>query len=53
MNFNFRMILAIVLACFWIYMTWSAFSNGDMIRALVFGAAGTVLTIWRVRRAIV
>lgn len=51
MNLNARMILPLLLACFWIYMTYSAFSNHDVIRAMVYAAIGTALTVWRLRRA--
>ena len=51
MNFNSRMILPLLLACFWIYMAWSAFSHGDTVRALVYVGIGAALTVWRLRRA--
>ncbi|MGH7740607.1 MAG: hypothetical protein ACRENS_01145 [Candidatus Eiseniibacteriota bacterium] len=51
MNLNGRMVFALLLACFWIYMAWSAFSNGSAVRALVYVAIGAALTTWRLRRA--
>jgi hypothetical protein len=51
MNLNGRMVFALILACFWIYMAWSAFSNGDSVRALVYVGIGAALTTWRLHRA--
>ena len=51
MNLNGRMIFALLLMCFWIYMAWSAFSNGDGVRALVYVGIGAALTTWRISRA--
>jgi len=51
MNLNGRMIIPLLLLCFWLYLAYSAFSNGDAGRALVYLAIGAVLTTWRLMRA--
>jgi len=51
MNFNGRMIFPLLLMCFWIYMAWRAFSNGQPTLAWVYLGVGIVITTWRLSRA--
>jgi len=51
MTFNGRMILPLLLLCFWLYMAWSAFSSGNMTFALIYLAVGIVITAWRLKAA--
>ena len=51
MNLNGRIIIPLLLACFWVFLAYRAFSNGDSTLAFVYLAIGAVLTTWRLRRA--
>jgi hypothetical protein len=51
MTFNGRMILPLLLLCFWLYMAWNAFSGGNGTLALIYLAVGIVITAWRLKAA--
>jgi len=51
MTFNGRMILPVLLFCFWLYMAWRAFSSGNVPFAVIYLAVGIVLTAWRLKAA--
>jgi hypothetical protein len=51
MNFNGRIVFPLLLLCFWVYMAYRAFSNGDRTLALVYLGVGAVITVWRLSRA--
>jgi uncharacterized membrane protein (DUF485 family) len=51
MKLNGRIIFPLLLACFWVFLAYRAFSNGDTTLAFVFLAVGAVITTWRLRRA--
>jgi hypothetical protein len=46
-----RIILPLLLLCFWVYLAYRAFSSGNATLAWVYLAIGAVLTIWRLNRA--
>jgi len=46
-----RIILPLLLLCFWVYLAYRAFSTGNPTLAWVYLAIGAVLTIWRLSRA--
>lgn len=51
MKLNGRMIVALLLLCFWLYLAYSAFSNGNPGLACVYLAIGGALTAWRLKNA--
>ena len=51
MNFNGRMIFPLLLLCFWVFMAYRAFSDGDGTLALVYLGIGAAITAWRLKRA--
>jgi len=51
MKFNGRMILPLLLLCFWLFLAYRAFSHGNSILAFVYLGVGAALTTWRLNRA--
>ena len=51
MTFNGRMILPLLLLCFWLYMAYGAFSHGNVTLALFYLVIGVALTAWRLKAA--
>ena len=51
MTFNGRMILPLLLLCFWLYMAWSAFSHGNVTLAWIYLGVGIAITAWRIKAA--
>jgi hypothetical protein len=39
--------LVLLLAAFWIYLAYGAFSRGDTPKALIFLGVGSAITVWR------
>jgi len=44
------LILIVLLACVWIYLSYGAFQAGNVFMGVLWLAIGTALTIWRLRR---
>ena len=44
------MIVIVLLACFWIYLAYTAFSQGNAARAGIYLLIGVALTAWRLIR---
>lgn len=51
MKLNGRTVVALLLLCFWLFLAYRAFSNGNAGLACVFLAIGGALTVWRIRSA--
>jgi hypothetical protein len=39
--------LVLLLAAFWIYLAYHAYSRGDVTMALIFLVVGGAITVWR------
>ena len=39
--------ISFLLCCFWIYLAYGAYSEGNTSKALVFLGVGAALTAWR------
>ena len=45
-----RLIIVVLLACFWVYLAYGAFQAGKTGEAVLFILIGAALTFWRLRR---
>ena len=50
MKINGRVIFPLLLLCFWLFLAYRAFSNGDTTLALVYLGVGGAITAWRLSR---
>lgn len=45
-----RIVVAVLLLCFWAYVSWREFAHGNPTLGWLFAVIGVALTVWRSRR---